>query len=200
MCQFSYSQIQYDENHNIYYQDVFEEGDISKESLKEKANAWLVKKFDNTNNGIKMNTSDNLIGKGRFDGVMRDGLGRNIPAEFGYTLEISFKDGRYRLTINQLTQKFTSSDFPQVDEPIYYPYEDAQEYITHQRKVYESTYSGATLKAALNRLENENKVSRDMEKQWKYYNVVEPQIISHFEDLSKSLSSYIKTDSSNDDW
>lgn len=195
----SFGQIQHDEQNRVYYQKVFVvEGE--KESLREKANAWLVKKFDNTNRGIKMNTSDNLIGKGNFDGELRDGLGRLLPAKFNYTLEISFKEGRYRMTINQLTQKFTHPDLPPTEVQVVYPFDNPEKYVAYQKELIEATYSGLLAKSALKRLEKPNKVEKDMERQWKYYEVVEPQIKSHFKNLSESLYDYIKNDNNSDDW
>ena len=197
---FCLSQIKYDESsRQIFYQEVFEvEG--TKEALREKANAWLVKTFDNTNRGVKMNTSDNLIAKGNFDGTMRDGLGRMIPAKFGYTLEVSFKEGRYRMTINQITQKFQHPDLPVTEVKVVYPITEHNEYVSFQKNLIETMYSGLNMKAALKRLDKPSKVQKDIDRQVKHYNVVEPQIISHFKDLSSSLYNYIKSDNSEEDW
>lgn len=188
-----------DETYEFLYQEVFEI-ELSKDNLKENANAWMVKTFKNTNAGIKLNSDDNLIAKGVFDGVFRDGMGMIQDAKFNYIIEVSFKENKYRLTINSFI--ISPDDAAMAGIAYYgmrYPTDDIEKFKTLQTKYINEMMSGLEKKMLLKRLESPKKILKDIEKQKKYFDVIEPQIKERCTSLSKSLNDYLKK-KKKDDW
>lgn len=193
------AQIKVDEtSFKYYYQEIFEvEG--SKEILKENANAWLVKNYKNTNQGIKMNSDNNLIGKGVFDGQFKDGIGGKKACEFHFTIEISFKENRYRLTINDI--------YPESEDAglTYFPYfgsiapiEDDETFRTIHAELIEN-YLGMGKKMNKKHMLNPKNTSKNRKRQTKAHDFISPQIKTKLLSISKELESYMKK-SQKDDW
>jgi hypothetical protein len=160
----------------------------------------MVENYRNTNEGIKYNEGESIIAKGNFDGEFRDGLGGRESGKFTYTLKIDFKEGRYRITMDSFNMVPDNPDYAAIaNTGVLYPFEDQDKYIAYQRELIENVYSGMIAKSALKRLEKPQKVSKDMERQWKYFEVIEPQLIDHFNSTSKSLSNYLNN-LKDDDW
>ena len=185
-----------DDTYEFIYQEVFEVK-LTKEQLKENTNAWMVKTFKNTNAGIKLNSEDNLIAKGRFEGVFRDGLGSKSKTEFNYIIEISFKEGRYRMTISNFTIIPDDDAMTALANwGMRYPTDDLSKYKVLQESDI-NRFVGMGKKMMLKRLESTKKNVKDIERQKKYFNVIEPQIKKVCTLLSKSLNGYLKK---KDDW
>lgn len=166
--------------------------EMNKEKLKENANAWMVKTFTNTNSGIKLTSSDNLIARGRFEGVFRDGIGGKRPCVFKYIIEISFKENKYRLTLNEYTIH-PDNDFAIMlaNWSMLYHTNIQEDFIKQQREFYNNNnFIGS--QTMLNRLDNPKKVAKDIKRHKKYFDGVYPQILAHQISISESLFEYLE--------
>lgn len=96
----SFSQIQVDENNNIFFEQVYEIN-LSKEEIKSNVNEWMATNFNDANNVIKMNTSDKIIAKGLFL-IPNVYKGYTSNLEIHYDLITDFKEDRYKVLIQNL--------------------------------------------------------------------------------------------------
>lgn len=165
---------------------------MSKEQLKENTNAWMVKTFTNTNNGIKLTSGDNLIARGKFDGVFRDGLGGKRPCHFEYLIEVSFKENKYRLTLSQYTiHPKNNFSIMLANWSMLYHKSNPEDFIKQQKEFYtNSNYIGS--KTMLNRLNKPKKIAKDIKRHKKYFDVVHPQILAKQKLISESLFNYLE--------
>jgi len=166
--------------------------EMDKEQLKENTNAWMVKTFTNTNSGIKLTSTDNLIARGTFDGVFTDGLGRKNLCFFEYIIEISFKEDRYRLTLGDYTIKPTDKDLLNVAEwGMIQPVDSINEFI-RVHSIFFKKYGSLGEYYIKKRLNNPKKVGKQMKKQRKHFDFIQPQILAHQKSISKSLFNYLE--------
>lgn len=196
---FVQSQIMIDESTNIkYYQNVFEI-ENKKEIIKENANSWIVKNYRNTNEGIKMNSTDNLIAKGIFRGLYRDGLGSKSDCDVHYTLEISFKENKYRLTINDI--------YLEPDNEVHYylanyglivPIDDDEKF-RQVHAAFAENYAVIGKKMTVNLFNNPKKTKKNKERHLKYHEVIMPIVEKKFFEIADDLKKYMES-SKDDDW
>ncbi len=99
----SFSQMQTDENDNLYFEKVYEVG-LSQEKIKSNVNEWVATSFNDANNVIKMNTSDKIIAKGIFN-IENVYKGFSSNLEIHYDLITEFKENRYKILIENLIIK-----------------------------------------------------------------------------------------------
>ena len=182
---------------NFFYREVFQIN-MKKEKLKENINTWMVKTFTNTNNGIKLNSDDNLIARGTFRGYFRNGLGAKESCSFDYVIQISFKNGRYRLTMSDFAINPDNNTMVMLANwGMIRPCETLEDFIIIQKE-FMSGY-GIYGKAYLKRLDKPKKVRKDMIRHKKYFDIIEPQIKEKQKKISNSLLNYLK-ERVNDDW
>ncbi len=165
--------------------------EMSKEQLKENTNAWMVKTFKNTNNGIKLTSTDNLIARGRFKGVFRDGLGGKRPCYFEYLIEVSFKDNKYRIIMSDYDINANQDEMQWLASwGMLYNNGNKNEFINRQKLFYENNRIFG-YKSYLKKLNNPKKVDREIKRHKKYFDIINTQILAHQKSITKSLYDYL---------
>ena len=99
-----------EENNQVYYMDVVNEAEVNKTELFKRANVWYHKFYKNPAGIVEQSDSVNgkLILKPAFP-VYR--TKNNVKVQSGiikYTLEIGFKDGKYRYEIKNINEQASS--------------------------------------------------------------------------------------------
>lgn len=98
------AQVQYDEEGKIFYEQVFPVENVTKKELKSRVNEWVALNFKDANNVIKMNTEDKIVAKGLIK-VPYEFNGMKADYEIDFDLIADFKDGRYKVLMDNLKSK-----------------------------------------------------------------------------------------------
>lgn len=178
------------QNNPFTYEKVFEI-EMTKSDLKENINAWMVKSFKNTNNGITLNSDDNLIARGIFDGYIKNGLGAKENSNFSYLIEVSVKDNKYRLTLTDYTVKTINPSMQFMGDYCMLPNPESQEeFVRIHTNFYEnSNFIGSN--SFVKRLQKPEKAEKEKIRHKKYFDFVHSQIILNQESIEKSLTEYL---------
>ena len=91
--------------------DRVQEIELKKMELKDKANRWVAKTYNNSNYVTRINNEDNILTKGAFEiGADFTAYGATVYSarKVEYTLDLKFKDVRYKIEISDLL--FDGSD------------------------------------------------------------------------------------------
>ncbi len=183
-------------NGRIYIDRVQEIG-LNKDQLKEKANRWVAKTYNNSNYVTRINNDDNILTKGIFTvGANFRSYGMVIYSErnIEYTLDLKFKDGRYKIEISDLQFKglFEST-------PLSTYFMSADEYREYSRRTMAS-YVGAGKKMMLKRIDDDRKFKRDYDAQHDYGKKIIPQIVQNLKSIDLSLLTFLMDNDDKDDW
>lgn len=100
------AQIQIDSINKLIYFEQVHEIDGESAILKDKAFEWVAKIFNNSNYVIRLNSKDKIIAKGTQKVLKTDY--DLTPIQFDYTLDLSFKDGRYKIELNNIISQDVS--------------------------------------------------------------------------------------------
>ncbi|MBO6534492.1 MAG: DUF4468 domain-containing protein, partial [Muricauda sp.] len=183
----SFSQVTIDSlNARIYLKQVHEVG-LNQKELKSKAYEWVARSFNNSNYVTRINNESQILAKGAFDvGADFTNYGVTVysPRKVDYTLDLQFKQGRYKIEIVDVT--ITAGG---MEEPFVFYLADFETYKGLQRKLIAELDMPGT-KATLRRLENESKARKDYESLRAYYDEILPQIIETLESIDTSLLKY----------
>jgi len=184
-------------NQSIYLRQVHEIG-LSKQELKKKANEWVARSFKNSNYVTRINNADQILTKGAFSvGADFTAYGTTIyvTRDINYTLDLQFKQGRYKIEIIDLSMSTSG-----VEIPFIFMNMDFEGYRDYSRKALSELEMPGT-KAALKRLNNDKKARKDYEGQKDHYDRIFPQIVDEIESIDSSLLSYMNSESTaDDDW
>jgi hypothetical protein len=192
-----YSAFTQTEKKDFNFEKVYEI-QIDKDQLKENTNAWMVKTFTNTNNGIKLNSSDNLIARGQFDGVFRDGLGSERPCKFEYIIEISFKENKYRIIMSNYDIRASQDSMQSLASwSLLYNNGNKDTFISTQKEFYNNIKIFG-YKSLVKKLDDPKKVDKDIIRHKKYFDVVNTQIIANQKKISESLFEYLEKNNKSD--
>jgi hypothetical protein len=192
-----YSAFTQTEKKDFNFEKVYEI-EINKEELKENTNAWMVKTFTNTNNGIKLNSGDNLIARGQFDGVFRDGFGTERPCKFEYIIGISFKENKYRITMSDYDINANQDEMQWLASwSLLYNNANKNDFIKTQKLFYNNVKIFG-YKFMIRKLDKPKKVDKEMKRHKKYFDVIEPQILANQKKISESLFKYLEKNKKSD--
>ena len=170
-----------------------------KEKLKEKAEEWVARVYNNSKYVTRLNNETQVITKGSFD------VGADFKSAFGgfkvfvertvdYTMDIESKDGRVKFEINQLSME--GGGFP---TQIMWYLNDLEGYKSMMRDYCENNdFTGR--KYLLNRLDNDKKVSKDYQNTSDHGKEIIAQIIDKLDSLNDSFYKFLKSEKSKDDW
>ena len=187
----SFSQVKVDSINNRVFLEEVKEVEGSAKDLKERAFEWIAKSYNNSNFVTRMNTDNKIITKGTFESskksylsVLTNEAGATIP----YDLELSFKDGRYKIELKNLESidlKFSTmskSQFKQwmVD--------------------YYSTQTGGGVKYATKKINDDKYITKTYGKMKEQTIPILEEVKNKIIDLNLSLFSYMKSKAKNDDW
>jgi len=183
----SFSQIQYNPDSSFVFQEVYEVP-FSKQEIKTKANEWIALNFNNSNNVIRLNTEDKIILKGN--------LGK---PDIDFDLITEFKDGRYKLIINNISKLERPLDFYQIvkDGKLI----SFDEYLKFMEDRLKET--GIKEKYIKKTLEKKNMDASYLmaKEQYKLIRIKEESLRVQIIEIGKSLFNYFQTDlKSTDDW
>ncbi|HEY5371074.1 MAG TPA: DUF4468 domain-containing protein [Hanamia sp.] len=191
------TQVVIDSINGKIYVDRVQEIELSKKELKEKTNRWIAKTYNNSNYVIRINNDDNILTKGAFEvGADFTAYGTTIYSKqkVEYTLDLKFKEGRYKIEISDLIFDGTDAS---LSLAVYFMSFD--EYRAFSLKALEG-YDGIGKKAAIKRIENDNKFEKDYESRQNYGKKIIPQIVEELEQIDSSLLTYLKNENNKDDW
>jgi hypothetical protein len=167
--------------------------EMAKEQLKENTNAWMVKTFTNTNNGIKLNSGDNLIARGTFKGVFRDGLGSQRTCKFEYVIEISFRENKYRIVMSDYDINADEDNMQFIASwGMLYNNGNKNDFINIQKLFYNDNRI-LGYKSLISKLDKPKKVDKQIKRHKKYFDIINPQIIAHQKSISESLFKYLES-------
>lgn len=179
------------EKNSFDFEKIFDI-EMSKEKLKENSNAWMVKTFTNTNNGIKLTSSDNLIARGRFEGVFRDGLGSKHPCYFEYIIEVSFKDNKYRIILSDYNIKSNKEEMQWIASwGMLYNNGNKIDFVDRQ-KIFFNNNRIPGYNSMIKKLDKPKKVNKEIKRHRKYFDIINFQIIEHQKKISESLYKYLE--------
>ena len=165
---------------------------MTKEQLKENTNAWMVKTFTNTNNGIKLTSTDNLLARGRFDGYFLDGIGVKKICHYELIIEASFKENKYRLVLSDFEIKPKDENFTmQANWGMMKSSKTKEEFI-QKVKEFCIKHQPPNTNIMLKRLNKPKKLIKDMNAQKKNFDAINSQILAQQKSISKSLFNYLE--------
>ena len=171
--------------------------ELNKKDLYEKANRWVAKTYNNSNYVTRINNEDNILTKGAFDvGADFTSYGVTIyaPKKIEYTLDLKFKDGRYKIEISDLIISGADASLSLL---VYFmTFEQYREF----NLIAMENYDGIGKKAAIKRIKNDKKFRKDYNAQQDYGKKIIPKIVEKLEQLDLSLLTFLKTKDDNDDW
>jgi len=191
------AQVMVDSINGKIYVDRVQEIELNQKELKEKTNRWVAKTYNNSNYVTRINNEDNILTKGAFDvGADFTAFGATVYSErkVEYTLDLKFKDGRYKIEISDLMFNGTDAS---LSLNVYFM--SFEEYRTFSLKAMEE-YDGIGKKAALKRINNDEKFRKDYESQQNYGKKIIPQIVEKLEQIDLSLLTYLKNKDNKDEW
>lgn len=177
-------------NRKMYLDQVINMEGTVKE-LKEKAFVWVAKTYNNSNFVTRVNTDTKIITKGMFEIT---GVNIFSPPPYkdvenpNYTMELSFKDGKYRLEIKDIDYDGFELAFLTQDE--------YQQFWIG----YWENYEGAGKKFALNKMHKDKYISKAYLQMKEITNPQINQLKEQILFLQNSLLQHMKAKSSNDDW
>ncbi|GFD77126.1 hypothetical protein KUL113_65460 [Tenacibaculum sp. KUL113] len=159
--------------------------ELEKEEIKLNTETWLVEKFKNTNNGIKLNNDDKIIGKGSFGGMLINGIGGKGNCSINYIMNIEFKDQKYRLKIHSFS--FDSDEYGLIAQQLFkYSTKDIESFkesiLSHSKNA-----TGFLKKRLIKISENSKKLNKFFEYTKKRDNFMLGQIKLECELLNTSL-------------
>jgi hypothetical protein len=193
----SRSQVVIDSLNGIIYLKNVHEIDLTKTELKTKANEWVAKAYNNSNFVTRINSDDNILTKGSFKvGADFTAYGATIYSDLkiDYTLDLKFKNGRYKIEIIDLQNSEGNNT---LDLSIYFM--SPEEYKEKSIKYLEN-YDGIGKNAALKRINNKKKFMKDYNSTHDYGKKIIPQIVNKLKSMDASLFAYMKSKADNDNW
>ena len=179
------------------YVDRVQQIDLNKKELKDKANRWVAKTYNNSNYVTRINNEENILTKGAFEvGADFTAYGATVYSarKVEYTLDLKFKDGRYKIEISDLL--FDGTDAA-LSLAVYFM--RLEEYREFSLKAMEN-YDGIGKKAAIKRIKDDKKFKKDYESQQNYGKKIIPQIVNKLEQIDLSLLNFLKNKDDKDDW
>ncbi|TDQ27690.1 DUF4468 domain-containing protein [Tenacibaculum caenipelagi] len=173
---------------DIGYKPIYtsvNEIDLKKEEIKLNTETWLVEKFKNTNNGIKLNNDEKIIGKGSFEGLLINGIGGKGSCSINYIMNIEFKDQKYRLKIHSFS--FDSQEYGLFALQLFkYSTKDLESF-KESILTYSETESGSLKKRLIKMSENPKKLLKFYEYTKTRDDFMLDQIKAECEQLNASL-------------
>ena len=191
------AQVVVDSINGKIYVDRVQKIDLKKKELKDKTNRWVAKTYNNSNYVTRINNEDNILTKGTFEvGAEFSAYGTTVYSsrKVEYTLDLKFKDGRYKIEISDL---LFNGENASMSLAVYFMSLD--EYRKFRIKNAEN-YNGPSKKRVVKRLKNEKEIKKSYESQIQYGKKIIPQIIKKLEQIDSSLLSFLKKSEEKDDW
>ncbi len=191
------AQVVVDSINGKIYVDRVQEIELNKKELKEKTNRWVAKTYNNSNYVTRINNDDNILTKGAFNvGADFSSYGATVYSErkVEYTLDLKFKDGRYKIIISDLMFDGTDAS---LSLAVYFM--SLEQYRAFSLKAMEQ-YDGIGKKAAIKRINDDKKFRKDYESQQDYGKKIIQQIVDKLEQIDLSLLSYLINKDNKDEW
>nr|BFF40406.1 hypothetical protein BACY1_22110 [Tenacibaculum mesophilum] len=174
-----------------------QEIDLNKRKLKNAAYKWVVNNFNNPEHVTKINNDDNIFIKGEFK-VGAEYTSNNttvfVPRKIKYSLDIKFKEGRYKL---ETTDLFLDDNDPRISILFYFmSFNDYRNY----RIKYADNYNGSYKKKIIKKLKDEKDIIETYKEQMKYGKQIIHQIKNYLEKIDISLLEFLKTEVEKEKW
>lgn len=174
----------------LQYEKVFER-DLSSSDLHAAVKEWIAKSYNDPDHVIKLNTPDKILVNGIFDLPM-DFSGQIINMTVSYDLTAAFKDGRYKINIDQVA----------LDNGALMQNQNLPDFETYKSQVKKSLkeLSGAPRKAAEKMLKNEKQIRKTYEQSVGYQGEILSGTKEYLQQLVQGLETYIKEYDPGSDW
>jgi len=196
---YTQAQVKYNESGALYFEEVYEAPNQSKEEIHKAVNEWIALNFKDANHVIKLNTEDKIINKGLVKSSYNvNGINSDITIEFDMISE--FKDGRYKILIDDLNYRVPSGE----SNPISWTDErmSKEEFKIFYIDLINKMDNGQVKKFNQKILENENKFNTHYELvtgvRVNLYNAV----VGEIEPILISIKNYVSksNDTTSKDW
>jgi len=191
----NYAQISFDEENGSIEFERIDQIDLSQDKIKKSTLNWFAKTFKDANSVIKAETDDYIIGKGNFTIESNINKYTFYPIIY-FTLEVAFKEGRYRIKIDNFNQSLNGIEtnyvyFSEFSYEKYYDFTKSQ--------IIQLSDGTPGKQMALKRLDNKKKSMKDYELQKENMKRSFDQIKEQLENISISLNAHLKK-TKKDDW
>lgn len=195
---FLFGQMQRDEETGrLLYKEVHEVPTKNKIELHDLSEEWMAKAYNNSKYVTRLNDEDKIIAKGllSFYATLRYlPMNPDTPYEVkvDYTLDLRFKDGRYKIEIIDIDPAFEVSSLLFAEYKAYYmTFEEYQVYCREFAK----NYDGPGSKIYQKRVENENKLAKDYKRNYDFGKQIHEAMDAYFTGLDKHLLQFIESNS-----
>lgn len=187
-----FSQIKIDSiTRDISFRKVFN-SDLSKEQLKDKVNLWFHKNYKNANNVIKVNTSDNIFASAALV------ANKSIKLYISYDVDVSFKEKKYKLEINNFQQYVIGYKQFKTNVPVMtgIGFDEYKKLVL----LASEKISGQAKDMLLKRLNNNSLAMEDFKNSKAQNLILENKIRAEITSISKGIQSALKKNAKKDDW
>lgn len=177
--------------------DQVREIDLNKSEIRDKVSKWVAVSYNNSNYVTRVNTDDNIVTKGLFVigyDVHSFGTSVHVSIKVGYTLDMKFKDGRYKVEIYGL--EFNGEDAKKQLSAYFMNYEDYRKYCL----INADNYEGAGKAAMVKRINNDEKFTKDYMDHLEYGKKVVSQVIDNLNVIELGVFEHVKKAMKEVDW
>ncbi|EAR14057.1 hypothetical protein RB2501_01485 [Robiginitalea biformata HTCC2501] len=196
-CGVAWGQVEFDGKGNFSLSQVHEVNG-SRSDLQKWATEWAAKTYNNSNYVTRINDDDQILTKGSFEvPAIQTINGKEFTQgrRINYTLNVQFKEGRYKIDITDVALE----QHPSYPDRLQDYFLGKEEYRNHLRRHY-GPESGAELKSMTRLIENDRKYDELYTNIQKYGRSMVIPITVQIEKINQSLLAYMKQDHSDDDW
>ena len=191
-----HSQIKKDENGIMYFEKVYEV-DGNKAEIHSIINEWIAINFNDSNHVIKINTEDKIVNNGIFNTTYNyQGIVVELTNEFDMINE--FKDGKYRLILDNVTYKTPNGD----PTKITYSTEgiDKETFLKEYKEMIDNMEDGYVKKVNQKIIKNEKKFDEHWKKVSLARRLIYDSVTEEIENIATDLNKYVIENLNKDDW
>ncbi|WP_340074486.1 DUF4468 domain-containing protein [Leptobacterium sp. I13] len=198
---FSFAQFKIDSlNGNVKFIKVYTVADTSKKAIYQKCKEWVAINFKDSNSVIKLDTKDKILVKGLFD-INYISNGYPITSNVDFVMSVSFKDGRYKLQMdNFIIVNNVNGQIVKTPINNYNPSMSYEEYKERLLKQAEEQTDEFIKKATYKILQNEKQLRKSYDETVEVSKNILGEVKTEIENTFVSLNNYVNKNSDDEDW
>lgn len=109
----------------VIYEGVVVTDSVSQSELRRRAKKWFIDAYKSSKDVISMDEADEIIGKGILKTKYQANFMYIYDADLWHTVDLQFKDGKYRYIINDFRTKYTIPRYQNIAaQDVEFPLED----------------------------------------------------------------------------
>ncbi len=198
MCSILNAQLKVDSTtYKLSYQKI-DTISISKQKLKEATEKWFATTFVDSKEVIRLSNEQNVIGKGVFKDNVISGK-YSVPVSFRFTIDIAFKEGRYRFKAYDLFQSVTAGGNKLETPVLYFGGATIENYKELASIALQNIEDSKLRSQMIKQLQKQKITQKDVDKSLDMMKKTLNSVESNLELLAESLKQYLK-DYAEDDW